>query len=222
MSSNLTLYYLVESSPCRTVLMTAKVLGIDLNLKILNLMAGEHLKPEFLKINPMHTIPTLTDGDFVLYESRVIITYLAEKYGKNDSLYPKDPKKRALIDQRLYFDLGSLYQPIINYYRPIYYGAKSYDETKLEAIKKAFETLNTFLNNSKYVAGDCLTLADIAIISTIATAISVMDYDLSPYPNVKSWFKHVKASLPDYKGIIEENAQKLKVMIDGFIAKNNK
>jgi hypothetical protein len=43
-------YYMPASAPCRTVLLAAKALGVDLNLKLTNLMAGEHLKPEFLKV----------------------------------------------------------------------------------------------------------------------------------------------------------------------------
>jgi glutathione S-transferase len=43
-------YYVPASAPCRTVLLAAKALGVDMNLKLTNLMAGEHLKPEFLKV----------------------------------------------------------------------------------------------------------------------------------------------------------------------------
>lgn len=51
------LYYLPGSAPCRSVQMAAKAVGVDLNLKLTNLMAGEHLKPEFLAVSIFH-IPT--------------------------------------------------------------------------------------------------------------------------------------------------------------------
>lgn len=44
------------------------------------------------------------------------MTYLADAYGKNDTLYPKNPKCRALVDQRLYFDIGTLYARFADYY----------------------------------------------------------------------------------------------------------
>ncbi len=61
-------------------------------------------------MNPQHNIPTLKDGDFVMNESRAAAAYLVAKYGKDDSLYPKDVKVRAVIDQRLYFDMGTFYK----------------------------------------------------------------------------------------------------------------
>lgn len=45
------LYYLPGSAPCRAVQMAAKAVGVDLNLKLTNLMTGEHLKPEFLAVS---------------------------------------------------------------------------------------------------------------------------------------------------------------------------
>lgn len=43
-------YYLPGSAPCRAVLMTAKAVGVELNLKLVDLMSGEQMKPEFIKV----------------------------------------------------------------------------------------------------------------------------------------------------------------------------
>ena len=73
-------------------------------------MKGEHLTPEFLKLNPMHTTPTVVDGELVMSESRAIACYLANKYAKDDSFYPRDPVKRLHIDQKLYFETGTVHK----------------------------------------------------------------------------------------------------------------
>ena len=94
------------SAPCRMVEMTAEMLGLEYEFKIVDLMAGEHMKPEYLALNPQHNIPCVKDGEFVGNESRAVAAYLAAKYGKDDSLYPKDLETRYKVDQRLYFDMG--------------------------------------------------------------------------------------------------------------------
>lgn len=53
---------------------------------------------------------------FLLFFSRVMLTYLSDKYGKDDSLYPKDLQKRARIDQLLYFDLEKIATPKRDYF----------------------------------------------------------------------------------------------------------
>lgn len=81
-------------------------------MKIVNLLEKEQLRPDFVKINPQHCVPTLVDDSFVLWESRAIAQYLVESKAAGSSLYPADVKERARINQRLYFDLGTLYARI--------------------------------------------------------------------------------------------------------------
>lgn len=49
------------------------------------------------------------------------MAYLVNKYAKNDALYPKDPKQKALVDQMMYFDACSLYYNLIKCYVCIRY-----------------------------------------------------------------------------------------------------
>jgi glutathione S-transferase len=187
--------------------MVAKVLNVPLNLKPLNLMAGEHMTPEFLKINPQHTIPTLVDNEFALWESRAILSYLVEKYGKNDSLYPKDPAKRALVNQRLYFDMGTLYKLFAEYYYPQMMQKLPADPEKLTKAEEAVQLLDGFLANSTYAAGDKITIADYSLIASFSTFVSA-GFDYSRFENVTRWYNLCNSSLPG----IEVNNEGLQVM----------
>ncbi|XP_011193458.1 glutathione S-transferase 1-1 [Zeugodacus cucurbitae] len=184
-------YYLPGSAPCRSVLLTAKALGIELNKKLLNLQAGEHLTPEFLKINPQHTIPTLVDNGFALWESRAIQVYLVEKYGKDDALFPKCPKKQAVVNQRLYFDMGTLYKAFADYYYPQLFAKQPADPEMYKKIDVAFEFLNTFLEGNNWVAGDQVTVADLAILASVST-FEAASYDFSKFANVARWYESAK------------------------------
>ncbi len=83
-------------------------------VKHTNSLEGDTRTAEFLKLNPQHNIPVIKDGDFVMNESRAIMTYLANKYGGDDcKWYPSDLKTRTRVNQRLYFDMGSLYKAFV-------------------------------------------------------------------------------------------------------------
>lgn len=65
------LYYSPSSGPCRSVILTARMLEVELELVLVNLLAGDQLKPEFIAKNPQHNVPTLDDDGFYINESRV-------------------------------------------------------------------------------------------------------------------------------------------------------
>lgn len=110
MSSTLKFYHGMGSPVSRGCLMLLRKLGLDVEVKLVNLAAGEQNNPEFLKLNPMHQVPVLVDEDFVLTESRAILAYLVNKFQPGSSLYPADPKARAVVDQRLYYDASVVFE----------------------------------------------------------------------------------------------------------------
>lgn len=84
-----------------------------LKVKTLNILAGEHRRGELVKINPQCCVPTLVDNDFVLWESKAILIYLSERCPRSHALYPKCPKIRALIHQRLFNDSSEFYVRVL-------------------------------------------------------------------------------------------------------------
>ena len=101
------LYHAPISPFSRSVILLARYYKIDLEVKIIDLIgAKDHLKPEFIKINPQHSVPTIDDNGFYLWESRAILIYLVERC--KPDLYPSSAQERAVLNQRLQFELGGL------------------------------------------------------------------------------------------------------------------
>ena len=109
-SQNPILYTTKLSPPGRAVQLVAKIIGLDIDVRFIDLGNGENMTEEFLKMNPQHTVPVLDDNGDILWDSHAIIIYLVEKYAKDDSLYPKeDILKKAKINALLHFDSGVLF-----------------------------------------------------------------------------------------------------------------
>jgi glutathione S-transferase len=89
------LYTNLFSPNARKVHAVANELGIELDTHTVDLRAGEQRTPEYLALNPNGKVPTLVDGDTVLWESNAIICYLA---GKGDTeLWPKSAKRYDIL-----------------------------------------------------------------------------------------------------------------------------
>ncbi|KAH1028276.1 hypothetical protein HUJ05_001648 [Dendroctonus ponderosae] len=76
-SKAIDIYYYSPSPPSRAVLMLMKALGLEHNIKITNVVIGESKKPEFIKMNPLHTIPLITDNDWHLYDRYLLHKHMS-------------------------------------------------------------------------------------------------------------------------------------------------
>jgi len=95
---SLTLYYGSGSPFAWRVQLALEHKALAYERKVLSFSAGDTRKPEFIALNPRHTVPTLVDGDFVLYESNAITAYLDDAYpGRGAPLFPGDAKTRATV-----------------------------------------------------------------------------------------------------------------------------
>ncbi|XP_016958516.3 glutathione S-transferase 1-like [Drosophila biarmipes] len=213
----LTLYGIDGSPPVRSVLLTLRALGVEFEYKVVNLLEKEHLKPEFLKINPLHTVPVLDDDGFVLIDSHAINSYLVGKYGKDDSLYPKDLKKRAIVDQRLHYDSSVVTSTGKSILFPLLWENKTeIPQARIDALEAVYKNLNLFLESGDYLAGDNLTIADFHITAALTAFLVFLPLDATKYPKLAAWDQRIK-ELPYYE---EANGSRATQVVELIKSKN--
>jgi glutathione S-transferase len=170
MESSMKLY---EFAPTRSIRVrwTLQELGIEYESIPVNLIAGEHRRPEFLKINPAGKIPVLVDGDLVLTESVAIVLYLAEKYPQK-GLLPTNLTERAQVNRWLLFAATELEQPL---WRISRHTALYPEDQRLPGdvpiASREFEAMAAVLEGHmqgrQFVVGDRVTVADFVVAYTL-------------------------------------------------------
>ncbi|GAB0099737.1 glutathione S-transferase 1-1 [Sergentomyia squamirostris] len=207
-------YHFGVSPPSRCALLTIRNLKLDVEIILVDLMKGAHLESGFVKLNPQHTVPTIDDNGFILWESRAIATYLVSSRAPGSSLYPSDVKKRAVVDARLYLD-QSLQLAGRDIMLPIHKGETTIAQDKKDSVYKLLENFNAFLEGKKYAAGDELTVADLALLSSIST-LQHLGANFSKFSNLSAWYKRLE-SVPGFA----ENEEGAKFLGDFVKARVN-
>lgn len=156
-----------DSSNVQKVLWCCDELGVTFErIDIGGKFGGNKEKP-YLDINPNGLVPTIEDGDFVLWESNSIMRYLVDKYGKG-KLLPSTPEGRANVNRWMDWQLTTL-GPAIS---PLFWALVRTPEEKREltaienALQKtsnAWEIVDNYLAKNSYVAGDAFTIGDIPL-----------------------------------------------------------
>lgn len=199
-------HYIRESPPCRFVEMVAATAGIALNRVFINLREKQHLTEEYRKINPIAKVPFIIDGHLRLADSHAISAYLCNKYlAANNTLYPHDPVARARIDQLLHYNSSTLFAEIRNVCVPYVFGRKSSFDISSDAEKPCRDAVRfiderTKTSGKRFLLGDDLTIADLAITSTM-TFPSAIGYDVSEFKSLHDYIERVAAAVPNYDAI---------------------
>ena len=123
---------------------------------------------EFLAMNPNGLVPVLQDGELVVWESNVIVRYVAARYGEG-TLWPRDPAKRAIADQWMEWGNTTIL-PLMTtcFFNAVRYRPEKRDRAALEQaaekLGRHFGTMDRYLASyqAPFVTGDRLTIADIS------------------------------------------------------------
>ncbi|XP_059486283.1 glutathione S-transferase 1-like [Neocloeon triangulifer] len=194
--SSLEVFMMAGSPPSSAVLALLAEIKVPFQSTELDYFNGDHLTEEFAKRNPQKEVPVIKDGDYELSESVAIMQYLADAYGENfPDLYPKDPKRRGIVNQRLAFNLCNFYANVYAFTFGIVYGGDA-EKTK-PAVIKSLLVLETILKaqGTKFAAGENFTIADIGLLAT-AICLDAAGFDLKPYPTVAKWYDECKNRSP--------------------------
>jgi glutathione S-transferase len=160
--------------------------------------------PEYLAMNPNGLVPTLKDGELILWESHAIVRYLSATYGAGN-LWPESPKARAAADQ--WTDWTAMrFQPAWN---AVFVAAvRKKEEARdarviaatLKAVEPCFAILDAQLRKTPYLAGERLTYGDIAA-GALLYRWYTMDIERTSRASVDAWYELLKARPAYAKGV---------------------
>jgi glutathione S-transferase len=154
---------------------------------------GKNDEPAYLAMNPNGRIPTLVDGDFVLWESNSIMRYLCMAHGNDTPIYPAAPQRRAGVDRWLDWTLSTL-QPVD---RPVFWALVRTppDKRDMATIQRdadaeavIWQIPEARLATRRFIEGDQFTIADIALGAFARRWFGVEGVTKPKLPNLERWF----------------------------------
>ncbi|ATE61403.1 glutathione S-transferase family protein [Thauera sinica] len=181
-------------------------LGLEYDVRKINITRNEQFDPTFLALNPNNKIPVIVDGDgpdgnpITVFESGAILIYLAEKTGR---LLPADVRARYETLQWLMFQMGSIGPMLGQAHHFLRFAPDvipyAIDRYSKEAAR-LYGVLNGRLRSRDWLAGTEYSIADIATFPWIARH-EWQGIDLARYPEVKRWFDAIAARPAVQRGL---------------------
>jgi glutathione S-transferase len=157
---------------------------------------GKNNEAAYLAMNPNGRVPTLIDGDFVLWESNSVMRYLCMAHGRHSPIYPQHPQARAAVDRWLDWTLSTL-QPVD---RPVFWALvrtppEKRDmvqiQTDADAEAVQWRIIDAQVATRHFVEGDQFTIADIALGAFARRWFGVEGVTKPKLPNLERWFSRI-------------------------------
>lgn len=183
------------------VMWLAAELGIEVERLDVGGKYGGNDTPEYKAKNPMGLIPTMEDGDVVLFESNAICRYLAESYGK-PPWQPADAAHRGLSGQWMDWYLTAMHPPMTTIFvNLIRKGPDERDQAALDAAQERAASLWTLLDaqlaKADYLTGPEPTLGDVPVGCSVHRWFT-LDVQRPALENLEAWYGRLKAR-PHYR-----------------------
>ena len=185
--------------------MLLEELGISFELVLVDRERAAHKSPGYLKLNPNGLVPTVIDGDLVMWESNTICRYLAATRG-GERLYPKDPAARTHVERWMDWQLsvvgGPMGQLLFGLVRT---KPEAFDHAAVEAARRramaAWTIVDDAVENRPFLAGAELTLAEIVLGTQIYRWFN-FPIERPELPHLRAWYDRMSGR-PGFKQHIE-------------------
>jgi GST-like protein len=172
-------------------------IGLEYKVTKININKDDQFNPEFRKISPFSKIPVIKDGEISIFESGAILIYLGEKSKK---FYDKG--ERLIVNQWLMGQMAYVGPMLGQHHQFHHYNSgksKFGEERYFKIAKRIYEDLDERLGQSKYLAGENYTIADIATFPWIARH-EIHDIGLKNFKNLSRWYLDISKREAVIKG----------------------
>ena len=181
------------------VMWCAAELNIEVDRHDIGMQFGGNDTPEYLAKNPNGLIPTLEDGDLVIWESHAIVRYLTDNYGTGDWVL-NTPAERAIANQWMDWFVTTMSTPLTLVFKNLVRTRE--DKRDMNAVEdgirdtnKLWKILNVHLEKRDYILGSNPSIADIPLGCAIYRW-SAMGIERPSLNNVTAWYERLKQREP--------------------------
>lgn len=187
------------SQPCRAIHQFMLEVGIEFVDETVDIINGVNEKDDFkAEYNPTGQVPILVDGDFVVWESGAIASYLNERFNAPPQWFGEDVRQRAIIQQYLHWHSTTLRRGagafFYTHFAECIWGKRDYSREIAKGryvLEESMDLLEKWLGQTAYLCGNKISFADLLgfheFVSHEAGAI-IAPETWARYPNTRRWY----------------------------------